>query len=178
MVVQIVALMQKNKILFSFHNLNYKKIIYYLFTAGLLFYFDRLTKNLIIDYFETNNSDVKINSFLNFTLNWNTGIGFGLLADFGILFYNLVTILIVTVLIILIYLFIKSEKLEKISFFIILVGAAGNLFDRMKYRSVPDFIDLHINSFHWYTFNLADVYISIGIVLLLTINFLNFKNEK
>jgi len=170
--------MQKNKILFSFHNLNYKKIIYYLFTAGLLFYFDRLTKNLIIDYFETNNSDVKINSFLNFTLNWNTGIGFGLLADFGILFYNLITILIAAVLIILIYSFIKSEKLEKFSFFIILVGAAGNLFDRMKYRSVPDFIDLHINSFHWYTFNLADVYISIGIVLLLTINFLNFKNEK
>ena len=170
--------MLKNKIFSSSGNLNNKNIIIYLIIATLMFYVDRLTKNFMINYFELNNSDLIINPFLNFTLNWNTGIGFGLFADFGYFFYNFTTIIIFVVLIVLFYFFINSEKLEKNSLFIIMVGASGNFFDRIKYQSVPDFIDFHINNLHWYTFNIADVYISLGVILLLIINLLNLKNEN
>ena len=101
--------------------------------------------------------------FLNVDLIWNIGIGFGLFSSESPLFYNMVTLLIGSVILILIYILIISENLDKLIYSIIIGGACGNFYDRLIYRAVPDFIDLHYNNFHWFTFNVADIFISIGI---------------
>ena len=104
---------------------------------------------------------------MNITLNWNRGIAFGLLSFNATTIYHLISILILTIIIYLIYLMVKSDSLGKILFALIIGGAAGNLFDRFTYFAVPDFIDFHINSFHWFTFNVADIFISLGIFFII-----------
>ena len=69
----------------------------------------------------------------------------------------------------------KSKTSEKIIFSIIIGGAIGNLYDRLTYNAVPDFIDLHYNNFHWFTFNVADIFITIGILIFMIKSF--FTNE-
>jgi signal peptidase II len=108
-----------------------------------------------------------INDYLNFELVWNTGIGFGLLSQNVGIYYHLISLLIFSVIVFLIYLITKASFLEKILFSFILGGAAGNLYDRLFYFAVPDFIDLHINDFHWFTFNIADIFISLAIILII-----------
>jgi len=98
---------------------------------------------------------------------WNTGIGFGLFSSNSDIIYSLTSLLIAVVIMCLIYFLIASEKLEKIIYSIIIGGALGNFYDRMFFKSVPDFIDLHYKNFHWFTFNLADIFITIGIVAFL-----------
>ena len=96
---------------------------------------------------------------------WNTGIGFGLLSDNNQFFYNLITFLISVVVMCLFYFAIKSNKYEKIIFSLIIGGALGNFYDRLYFKAVPDFIDLHYERFHWFTFNVADIFITIGLIL-------------
>ena len=133
----------------------------------LAFCLYRLSKTYVISLIEKNQSELFINDYLNITLNWNRGIAFGLLSFNATTIYHLISILILTIIIYLIYLMVKSDSFGKILFALIIGGAAGNLFDRFTYFAVPDFIDFHVNSFHWFTFNVADIFISLGIFFII-----------
>ena len=138
-------------------------IIIIILTFGL----DRLSKVYVINLIEKNQSELFINDYLNITLNWNRGIAFGLLSFNATTIYHLISLLILSIIIYLIYLMVVSEKFTKIILALIVGGAIGNLYDRLTYFAVPDFIDFHIKSFHWFTFNIADIFISIGILLMI-----------
>jgi signal peptidase II len=156
--------------------MNKKKIYLFIFVL-VLFTIDRVSKILILKNFLNNSSsEIYINSFLNFSLVWNSGIGFGILQLEANIFYLLISIIITAINLILIYWMLSSSNyLESIFISIILGGALGNLFDRYYYSSVPDFIDLHYESFHWFTFNIADIFITIGIIGLITIDLFKIK---
>jgi len=159
-----------------------RKNIFYALIVIFIFLLDRFSKIYILNYVEENgNIDIYVNSFLNLILVWNTGIGFGLFSSEGTLFYNLITILIVFINIIIIY-FISTTKDYRIYFFLIILGGSlGNLFDRVYYFAVPDFIDINYKGFHWFIFNVADIFISIGIICLIISELFIFnkiKNEK
>ena len=141
----------------------------------LCFLSDRISKIKIIQQQE-NGSTLYINDFINFDLVWNSGIGFGFFSSQPVLIYNLITLLISVVIIILIFLMLKSKVIDKIMFALIAGGALGNVYDRIIYAAVPDFIDIHYNTFHWFTFNIADIFISIGIVVIISKDLL-FKND-
>ena len=128
----------------------------------IIFFLDRYSKIKIVNNF--NDSSFYVNQFLNFDLTWNTGIGFGLLSFNNNIYYNSISILISLVIFFLIYLSLKASKYEKIIFSLIIGGAFGNLYDRLTFRAVPDFIDLHYGQFHWFTFNVADIFITLGII--------------
>jgi len=142
-----------------------KENIYFLILILLIFTFDRYTKLIVINNF--NEQNYFVNDYINFDLIWNTGIGFGLLDTQSTLFYNFVTTLIGLVILILIYIMINSKNLDKLIYSTIIGGAIGNFYDRIAFKAVPDFIDLHYNNFHWFVFNLADVFITIGILTLI-----------
>ena len=156
--------------------MNKKKIYLFIFVL-VLFIIDRVSKILILKNFLNNSSsEIYINSFLNFSLVWNSGIGFGILQLEANIFYLLISIIITAINLILIYWMLSSSNyLESIFISIILGGALGNLFDRYYYSSVPDFIDLHYESFHWFTFNIADIFITIGIIGLIIIDLFKIK---
>jgi len=159
-----------------------RKNIFYALIVIFIFLLDRFSKIYILNYVEENgNIDIYVNSFLNLILVWNTGIGFGLFSSEGTLFYNLITILIAFINIIIIY-FISTTKDYRIYFFLIILGGSlGNLFDRVYYFAVPDFIDINYKGFHWFIFNVADIFISIGIICLIISELFFFnkiKNEK
>ena len=142
---------------------------------SLIFFLDRYSKIKIINNF--NENVLYINDFVNFNLIWNTGIGFGFLSTNSDLIYNSITGVIFIVIAFLIYLIMKSKMIDKILFSLILGGALGNVYDRLTYFAVPDFIDIHYKNFHWFTFNIADVFITIGIVILLAKDLI-FKNGQ
>ena len=146
-----------------------KENFYFLLIIFIIFFLDRYSKLEILRNFSDNS--LYINDYLNLYLVWNTGIGFGLLSFDTNLIYNLITTLIGLVIIILIMIGIKSEYSEKIIFSIIVGGALGNFYDRLYFKAVPDFIDLHYGNFHWFTFNVADIFITIGILILIIKNF-------
>ena len=108
-----------------------------------------------------------LNDFINLDLIWNIGIGFGLLSTDSSLLYNFVSIIVAIVIIYLIYILIISDNLDKFILSIIIGGALGNFYDRLIYKAVPDFIDVHYNNFHWFTFNIADIFITMGIMIFI-----------
>jgi signal peptidase II len=163
------------------HKINFlsfveKKNLVCFFLMILFFTLDRITKIKIIDN-QLNNNQVYINDFINLDLVWNTGIGFGLLSYNTSFIYNSITALIGFVIIFMIYLLIKSSLIEKFFFSLVIGGALGNFYDRLVFYAVPDFIDIHYKSFHWFTFNLADIFITVGIMMLLGKELIN-KNDK
>jgi lipoprotein signal peptidase len=141
--------------------------IYSFILILFIFTLDRLSKIYVIELIQKKGSEIFIYDFLNFTLNWNTGIAFGFLSFDGNLLYHLVSALILLIIVYLIYLMVISSKVEKIIISLIVGGAIGNLYDRINYYAVPDFIDFHLKNFHWFTFNVADIFISIGIFMML-----------
>ena len=145
------------------NNIFKKENFYFLIIIILTFSIDRYSKIKIINNF----SDTRfyLNDFLNLDLLWNTGIGFGLLSLENSIYYNFLSILIGLVIVLLIFVGIKSNKFEKFFFSMIIGGALGNFYDRIYFNAVPDFIDLHYNNFHWFTFNIADIFITIGVIL-------------
>ena len=150
-------------------NLLKKENVYFLILALIIFFFDRTSKSKIINDF--NQSTYYINEYINFDLIWNIGIGFGLFSTDLTLFYTLVTILIGLVILLLFYFFVESDTLDKLIYSIIIGGAIGNFYDRLIYKAVPDFIDIHYNNFHWFTFNVADIFITIGILIFILRSF-------
>ena len=150
-----------------------KKIdIFSILLISLLFGLDRFTKIKSIKLIESAKGDIFLNDFLNITLNWNTGIAFGLLSTNTNLFYHSLSALILLIIVYLIYLMVISDNFGKIVISLIIGGAIGNLYDRLTYFAVPDFIDFHINDFHWFTFNFADIFISLGIFGMIVKEFL------
>ena len=136
-------------------------------------FFDRYTKNEVIINFSEN--IFFINNFINIDLIWNTGIGFGFLSTESSLIYNLVSALVGVVIVILCYFTIISEVTDKLIYAIIIGGAIGNFYDRLIFNAVPDFIDLHYDRYHWFTFNVADIFITLGIIIFLINEFLKNK---
>ena len=154
-------------------NLFKKENIFSIFLVLLTFFLDRFTKKIIIQNFQ--NESFYINDFLNIDLIWNTGIGFGLLSFNSDIFYNLISLIIFLVIIFLIFIIAKLDKYEKIVFSMVIGGALGNFYDRIVFKAVPDFIDLHYENFHWFTFNIADIFITIGILFYLLIGLVKKK---
>ena len=156
---------------------NLKKFLIYSSIIILIFLLDRVSKIYILNLAETSSSvDIYINSFLNLYLIWNKGIGFGILSFEESFIYNLITILIVIINLIIIFMIIKSKDYKVYFWISILGGSFGNLFDRIYYSAVPDFIDFHINNFHWFVFNVADIFISSGVICLIFVEMF-YKNN-
>ncbi len=132
----------------------------------ITFFLDRFTKIRVINEFSERS--YFLNDFINLNLIWNTGVGFGLLSSTSSIFYNLTTVFIIIIICLLFYMSIISKNIERFIFSIIIGGALGNLYDRIIYNAVPDFIDLHYNEFHWFTFNIADIFITLGVIIFIT----------
>ena len=143
------------------------------------FLFDRLTKIYLIDL-QTSGSEVDfyVNPFLNIYLVWNTGIGFGLISLESNIFYHLLTFIILIINLALIFFLTKSKGSTMYLLTIIIGGSLGNLFDRMYYYAVPDFMDLHVGNFHWFIFNVADIFITIGIIGIIILELLKSKKTE
>ena len=144
----------------------------------LIFLIDRISKIYVI--FLDNKflgSEIFSSKYLNITLIWNEGIAFGLLNIEKNYLYNILTIFILTLIILILFMIIKSEGLKKFSLLLILGGALGNIFDRFFYKAVPDFIDFHIGNFHWFIFNIADIFISVGVIFMILLELIGI-NEK
>ena len=155
-----------------------KKNIFYFFFILFIFILDRISKLWIISIFNSeNNLEIKISSFINLNLIWNKGIAFGLFSYGEKFEYNLLTGLIIIITVIVFWMIMKTKGLEKFGFLMILGGALGNIFDRLYYSAVPDFIDIYYKNFHWFVFNVADIFITVG-VLMLIINEITIKNHK
>ena len=156
-----------------------KKIDIYSFVIILaVFTLDRFSKIFVIDLVQSNQGEIFIYDFLNLTLNWNTGIAFGLFSFSNEFTYNLFTTLIILVNLIIIYLATVTKDFRRYFFLLILGGSFGNLFDRLFYGSVPDFIDFHIGNFHWFIFNIADIFITVGVICLILAELLYKKEEN
>ena len=142
----------------------YRKKIHIIF---IVFFIDRETKMYLIDL-QTTGTDIDfyIFSFLNFYLVWNTGIGFGLASLETNIFYHILTAIITIVNLALIFFLLKAKGIYTYLFALIIGGSLGNLFDRIYYYAVPDFIDIHVGNFHWFIFNVADIFITVGIISL------------
>ena len=155
-----------------------KKTIVYSMIVLFIFLADRISKLYILSILENlGYVDIDINSYINFILVWNSGIGFGLLSFDQSSIYNLITILIIFINLFIVYLIIKSKDYKVYFFLVILGGSLGNLFDRIYYSAVPDFIDFHLNDFHWFIFNVADIFISLGVICLIFVEIF-FKKEN
>ena len=158
------------------NNILKKENFYFLIIILLIFSLDRYSKIRIINDFS--DTSFYLNDFLNFDLTWNTGIGFGLLSTSSNVIYNLVTLIISSVIIFLVYFILKSERFDKFCFSLIISGALGNLYDRFFFNAVPDFIDIHYKNVHWFTFNVADIFITLGIAIFLMKDMIVKKHEK
>ena len=157
-----------------------KNFLTNLFLVFLIFSFDRLSKIYVI-YIDNkfSGSEIFSSKFLNISLIWNEGIAFGLLSFNVIIFYNLLTFIILIIILIIFFMVLKSNGLKKYSLLMILGGALGNVYDRIFYGAVPDFIDFHIGNFHWFIFNVADIFITLGVIFMIIIEITgNNKNKK
>ena len=142
-----------------------------------IFIIDRIIKIYLINLQSAGTEiDFYIFPFLNFYLVWNTGIGFGLASFDANIFYHILTAIIIIINILLIYFLIKSKGIYVYLISITIGGSLGNLFDRIYYRAVPDFIDFHLGNFHWLVFNIADIFITIGIIGLIIVEII--KKDK
>jgi len=156
-----------------------KKTIIYFGIILFIFLADRISKLYILSILEDlGNVDINVNSYINLILVWNSGIGFGLFSFDQSQMYNVVTILIIFINLLIVYLIIKSKDNSTYFFSIILGGSLGNLFDRIYYSAVPDFIDISYKGYHWFVFNVADIFISLGIICLIFAELLNYKKKN
>ena len=160
----------------SFNTLTSKENLCSLVIVIVSFLLDRITKIKIISHQSINNP-IYVNEYLNLELVWNTGIGFGLFNMEANFLYHLISLLILIIIFFIIFIIIKSSNIEKFFYSMILGGAFGNFYDRASYYAVPDFIDMHYNNFHWFTFNIADIFISVGIILILTRELIKTNEE-
>lgn len=164
--------------MFETFKLNYKKkVLFEIFFVFLIFAIDRASKSIILHLSKiTGEFQISLTSYLNLSLIWNRGIAFGLFSFETNLYYNLISFLIGATILLIIIISKKSKGVEKISFLMIIGGALGNLFDRFYYKSVIDFIDFSFQNFHWFIFNVSDIFISLGVIILILLEFKK-KNE-
>ena len=161
------------------NKLFFKKTFIYFGIILFIFLLDRISKLYILSVLEDLGFvDININSYVNLILVWNTGIGFGLMSFEQSEMYNLITFLIIFINLLVVYLIIKSKDYTAYFFLIILGGSLGNLFDRIYYSAVPDFIDISYKGYHWFVFNVADIFITLGIICLIFAELLNYKKKN
>ena len=161
--------------------MNYKKILSNFAVVLLIFFTDRFSKIYILKLAELDSKvDIYLTPFLNFYLIWNKGIAFGLFSLNDEIVYNFLTIIISIIIFIILIMLIRSRGFQRYSLLMVFGGSLGNLYDRIYFSAVPDFIDFHIGSFHWFIFNVADIFITIGVICLIYAEiFLNKdENEK
>ncbi len=155
-----------------------KKNILDFFLIFIIFSLDRISKIFIIKFNKTNELiNYNFTPFLNLDLVWNQGIAFGLFSFNDNMYYNILTLIIIIVTLVVFIFMLKSNGYQKYGFLMVFGGSLGNIFDRLYYSSVPDFIDLHINNFHWFIFNVADIFITLGIILLIFTEFFKLNND-
>ena len=148
--------------------INFKKTLLDSIIISVIFLTDRFSKIYILKIAELQNAvDIYLTPYLNFYLIWNKGIAFGLLSINENFIYNLITLIIASITLVVLVMAVKTEGLKKYALLCVFGGSLGNLFDRIYYSAVPDFIDFHINNFHWFVFNVADIFITIGIIFLI-----------
>ena len=145
----------------------------------LIFLLDRVSKTYVI-YLNDKllGSEIFSSKFLNIYLIWNEGIAFGLLSFQKKNLYDILSLIILFVILAIFFISIKSRGIKKYCYLMILGGALGNFFDRIFYKAVPDFIDFHVGNFHWFIFNIADIFISLGIIFLIFLEFTDITKEK
>ena len=134
----------------------------------VIFFLDRISKLIVISYDKNSfSNDIFSSKFFNIYLIWNEGIAFGLFSFNEKFNYNILTFLICVIATVVLYFFLKTKGIEKYSFLMIFSGSLGNIFDRLYYSAVPDFIDIHYQNFHWFIFNVADIFITLGVMILI-----------
>ena len=159
-------------------NIN-KDILTSLLVVFSIFLIDRFSKlYVILESQKSFDPNLFSSKYLNIYLTWNEGVAFGFFSFHDVFIYNILTILVSVIIIIIIFMIFKSDGIKKYSLLMILGGAVGNFYDRIFYKKVPDFIDFHIGDFHWFIFNVADIFITIGIVCLIFVELFFNKEEK
>ena len=159
--------------------IKFKKILLNLIIFLIIFFADRISKVYILELAEFGgNVDVYITPYLSLYLIWNKGIAFGLLSFDASSIYNTITFIIIGIVLIISVMIIKSNGFKKYCLISIFAGSLGNLFDRIYYTAVPDFIDIHMGAFHWFIFNVADIFISLGVLCLILAEVFFNKEKK
>ena len=144
----------------------------------LIFLIDRISKLYVIHKDKLNfNSEIYSSKFLNIHLIWNEGIAFGLFSFNEDYLYNFLTFLIFVVIIFIIFMIRQSDPVRKYALLLVLGGALGNFFDRLIYKAVPDFIDFHVGNFHWFIFNVSDIFITIGVIVMILLELTTNKKQ-
>ena len=147
--------------------------------VALIYFLDRLSKIYVIQLDKNNlGSDIFNSAYLNIVLIWNKGIAFGLLSFSESYLYNIISLIIAIIIIVLIIMSLKSQGFKRYSLLMIVGGALGNLHDRFFFNAVPDFIDFHIGNFHWFIFNVSDIFITLGVISMIVLELFDNKNEK
>ena len=147
--------------------------------VALIYFLDRLSKIYVIQLDKNNlGSDIFNSTYLNIVLIWNKGIAFGLLSFNESYLYNIISLIIAIIIIVLVIMSLKSKGFKRYSLLMIIGGALGNLHDRFFFNAVPDFIDFHIGNFHWFIFNVSDIFITLGVISMIVLELFDNKNEK
>ena len=147
--------------------------------VALIYFLDRLSKLYVIQLDKNNlGSDIFNSAYLNILLIWNKGIAFGLLSFNESYLYNILSLIIAIIIIVLVIMSLKSQGFKRYSLLMIVGGALGNLHDRIFFKAVPDFIDFHIGNFHWFIFNVSDIFITLGVISMIVLELFDNKNEK
>ena len=157
-----------------------KNNIYFnLITISTIFFLDRISKLIVINLDKnSDNGQIFLSKFLNIQLIWNKGIAFGLLSFHQQNLYNIVTVLIILIIFIILWMLSSSSGVKKYALIMILGGALGNVIDRIIYKAVPDFIDFHVEELHWFIFNVADIFITLGVVFMIIIELMSNNKNK
>ena len=146
--------------------------------VALIYFLDRLSKIYVIQLDKNNlGSDIFNSTYLNIVLIWNKGIAFGLLSFNESYLYNIISLIIAVIIIVLVIMSLKSQGFKRYSLLMIVGGALGNLHDRIFFNAVPDFIDFHVENFHWFIFNVSDIFITLGVISMIIFELLNKENE-
>ena len=147
--------------------------------VALIYFLDRLSKIYVIELDKNNlGSDIFNSAYLNIVLIWNKGIAFGLLSFSESYLYNIISLIIAIIIIVLVIMSLKSQGFKRYSLLMIVGGALGNLHDRFFFNAVPDFIDFHIGNFHWFIFNVSDIFITLGVISMIALELTDNKTEK
>jgi len=155
----------------------YKKFFLNFIILITIFLIDRISKLYILKLAKIENSvDIYLTPYLNLFLIWNKGIAFGLLSMDESLIYNIITIIIGLIIFVILFMILKNKSIQRYFLILIAGGALGNFYDRIVYAAVPDFIDLHFGGFHWFVFNVADIFITVGVLCLILVEL--FDNKK
>ena len=162
-------------------SLNFSKKFFFInsILIFLIFILDRISKVYVLSLVEQNiNQTLFISKYLNIHLIWNKGIAFGFFSFDEMYLYNMLTALIIVITLIVLIILLNSNGLRKYAMMCIFGGSLGNLYDRISYSGVPDFIDLHVNEFHWFIFNIADIFITLGVITMILLEIFNADKSK